>query len=460
MGISASQQPVRQAPAIGQQLLQQHPEQLWPGWCGRRKVQRALILLLCLFAFARDADSSVEPASLAAAITASRDSLLAQPTGESGRLTMVETNSLYTSMQILLYYYVGRQEPNAENIQALRQYLLNTQAVDGSWLFLEGGPSVASLTVLNYFALKLSGFGADDPALLRSREFIRSHGGAEAVSGDMYGLLLALFGQFELPSAPAMPPALLITIAPELSWVRMLVIPLMVVLQQQAVCQPPVGFSIDELFLNKAGSRAMPPDMEVLQIMRAACAQAAQSSGAWVQADVRPGYGMFARWLLARQNASDGLFYDSLPATFCALLSLKAIQQYRDCSAAIDRALAGLRLMQAPAAGGMYQSPSDATVPVTCSVALALLSSGLTLEAPGVAERIDFLWEHQHTKYGDWFFQVAFPVLPGGWGFTYNSESFPDSDDTAGVLLTLQTAYDGKEGERLCIEKGTAPFIG
>ncbi len=34
---------------------------------------------------------------------------------------------------------------------------------------------------------------------------------------------------------------------------------------------------------------------------------------------------IYLNWLLAKQNTTDGLFYDSLPNTFFSLLSLKAL---------------------------------------------------------------------------------------------------------------------------------------
>ena len=385
--------------------------------------------------------AAVDSARLATAISDARLALLGQRTQQGYWISGVETNTMYTSLQILLYFYLNRQDEAKDNIAGLCQYLLNTQAQDGSWPFFEGGSPHLGLTVLNYFALKLSGYGLEDPALQRSYQYIRGHGGAEATN-RMYKILLALFDQFSFPEIPSFPAQSLIYIAPQLSWIRMLAIPLMVVVQEKAFYHPTAQASIDELFLNKTSGMLISAVPEAVSVLQSAAAEAENIAQADNKtATFRPGYRRYACWLLARQNASDGLFYDYMPNTFFALLSLKAIEDRVNTSSAIGKALQGLRAMQVNLPAGIYQPPADDAMPSTYSVILALLHSGLSLEDEAVKRGVDFLWSRQQAKYGDWGYQTRFPVLPGGWGFTLNSESFADTDDTATALLTLRTAY-------------------
>lgn len=413
-----------------------------------KKIFTAIPLSLALVFIPAMSRGAVDRTQLEAAVAAAQNAFLEQPTGETGTLIVGDTNTLYTSLQIMLYYYLNRQEAYRDNIDSLRQYLLHAQSADGSWPLYDSGPASHGLSVLNYFALKLSGFTVEDPALQRAGQFIRNHGGADAADG-WYKSLLALFDQFDLPEIPRIPPQLYVAVAPQLSWVRMLILPLAVVLQEKAVCIPPAAAYIDELFLDRAKSRRIPPDSEAVQALRTAVAAAGCPTAADTGRLSCPlGYRRVIHWLLARQNASDGLFYDYMPTTFCALLALKALEDIDDSAAAIDRALAGLRAMQIPKAEGVYQPPSDDTVPSTCSAVVALVSSGLTLDNPALRGKVDFLWSRQHCKFGDWFLQLEYPVLPGGWGFTYSSESFPDIDDTASAVMILKTAYGDNWHER------------
>ena len=63
------------------------------------------------------------------------------------------SNTLYTTLQILLYYYLNRQGQNRAERDGLRQYLLNMQAANGSWISYVSGSVTLGLTVLNYFTL-------------------------------------------------------------------------------------------------------------------------------------------------------------------------------------------------------------------------------------------------------------------------------------------------------------------
>ena len=412
----------------------------------KKIIRCCMVLLLCaeVLLSANILHASVDSARLETAITASRQALLEQRTAQGYWISSVETNTLYTSLQILLYFYLNRQDEAKENIAGLCRYLLHAQAQNGSWPFYDGGAPDLGLTVLNYFALKLSGYGLEEPALQRSCEYVRGQGGAEAANG-MYKILLALFDQFSFPDIPAFPAQGLICIAPQLSWLRIMMIPLMVVAQEKAFYHPPEQASIAELFISGSGGAGIAPAPEIASLLQSAAAKAEHSAQAdnRTASGWRPGYRIYAHWLLARQNETDGLFYDYMPNTFFALLSLKAIEDRIDGSPAIDKALQGLRAMQLHLPAGIYQPPADDAIPSTFSVVFALLHSGLSLEDEAVKNGVDFLWSKQQAKYGDWVFQTCFPVLPGGWGFTLHSETFPDTDDTASALVTLKTAYGG-----------------
>jgi squalene-hopene/tetraprenyl-beta-curcumene cyclase len=397
----------------------------------------------------RPLGASVSVDELSKAIAISQQALIAQQQKEGHWFSYVETNTLYNSLQVLLYYYLQREEEERETIDELCRYLVNTQSDDGSWPFYEGGSGDPGLTTLNYFALKLSGYQKQDPTLLRARDYIILHGGAESIYG-MYKLILALFDQyyFSLPDIPILP---LIVIAPRLSWLRMMVIPLMVVLEKQAYFFPPQETYITELFISGNAGKIIPPNGELMSVMNRLLQGSQKEYGVDSALLDRSGSltdRIYLTWLLAKQNTSDGLFYDYQPNTFFPLLSLKALEDTANHGEEIDRALRGLSFFQHQLPTGIYQPPADATIPATFSVLMALSETNMSLENSVIRRGVDFLWSRQNKMYGDWLYQMAVPVIPGGWGFSFHSESFPDTDDTATTLMVLRTIYDDSWRER------------
>ena len=61
------------------------------------------------------------------------------------------------------------------------RYLLNTQNEDGGWGMHTESHSTMFGTALSYVTLRLLGVGARDPAAVKGREWIQSHGGAQSI---------------------------------------------------------------------------------------------------------------------------------------------------------------------------------------------------------------------------------------------------------------------------------------
>ena len=418
-----------------------------------RKIRQTLVLPFFIAIIALDArplSASVDTEALQMAITMSREALTLQQEEGGYWYSPVETNTIYNSLQIYLYHYLNEEEGERETIEGLCSYLVNTQSQDGSWPLYTNGPADVGLTTLNYFALKLSGYHQEDPCLANARDFILLCGGAESIH-DVYKLLLAIFDQFQLPSVPRVPLLPLLWVSPKFSWLRMMLIPYIVVLNERAFVQPPEEAYITELFLNQTNGRFIPKDAEVLsaidQVAIGAQKEFEQDGLPFYSSDCIS-YGIYVDWLLARQNTSDGLFYDYMPTTLFPLLSLKAIENAVDNQQAIDRALEGLRHLQHDLPEGIYQFPSDSTIMDTATMVAALSVVDRSLESPITQKAVDFLWSRQHEKCGDWLHQIAAPVSPGGWGFNLNSERYPDADDTAMTLRALRDVYGDSWYER------------
>ena len=72
----------------------------------------------------------------------------------------------------------------------------------------------------------------------------------------------------------------------------------------------------------------------------------------------------------------------------------------------------------------------------TAICANALLDSGLPSDHPALVRAGEWIISKQVTKRGDW--KVKNPnAEPGGWAFEFYNELYPDTDDTAEILLFL-----------------------
>jgi squalene-hopene/tetraprenyl-beta-curcumene cyclase len=67
----------------------------------------------------------------------------------------------------------------------------------------------------------------------------------------------------------------------------------------------------------------------------------------------------------------------------------------------------------------------------------ALLDAGVPPDDPAVLAATDWLLAEQISAGGDW--QVRRPELPsGGWAFEFANDCYPDTDDTAEIVLALR----------------------
>ena len=92
------------------------------------------------------------------------------------------------------------------------------------------------------------------------------------------------------------------------------------------------------------------------------------------------------------------------------------------------------------AAGTARLQPCKSPVWDTAITLRALRQSGVGPGKPAVRDAVRWLLEKQTGRRGDWSETVA--AEPGGWCFEYANEFYPDCDDTAMVLLALQTQFD------------------
>ena len=88
-----------------------------------------------------------------------------------------------------------------------------------------------------------------------------------------------------------------------------------------------------------------------------------------------------------------------------------------------------------PVSGAVRLQPCKSPVWDTAITLRALSSGGVRSDNGAVQAAVEWLLEQQIDEPGDWSETVK--AEPGGWCFEHNNDFYPDSDDTAMVLMAL-----------------------
>lgn len=114
---------------------------------------------------------------------------------------------LFLSPVYVAGLYVMGRAPDTRTREGLLAYLRHHQNADGGWGLDVESPSLVFTTVLNYVTLRLLGIDADDPGLLRARDWFLPRGGPLG-SGSWGKFILALLGLYEYDGLAPTPPEL------------------------------------------------------------------------------------------------------------------------------------------------------------------------------------------------------------------------------------------------------------
>ena len=144
---------------------------------------------------------------VAAAMDAARRHLFSVQYEEGYWCGELEADTTLESDYILLHTLLGTG--NKERFQKCANYILRHQNEDGGWPIYINGPSNISASVKAYFGLKLAGYNADHPALVRARKKILEMGGVTEVN-TFTKIYLCFLGQYDYDAVPAVPPEIVL----------------------------------------------------------------------------------------------------------------------------------------------------------------------------------------------------------------------------------------------------------
>ncbi|MGA7807916.1 squalene--hopene cyclase [Bradyrhizobium sp.] len=386
-------------------------------------------------------DTGALEASIASAAGALRS--CQQPDGHW--VFELEADCTIPAEYVLLRHYLG--EPvDAELEKKIGRYLRRTQGTHGGWPLVQDGDFEMSASVKSYFALKMIGDAVDAPHMARAREAIRSRGGA-IHSNVFTRFMLAMFGVMSWRSVPVLPVEIMLLPmwAPlhlnKMSyWARTTIVPLMVLAALKPRAKNPLGVGVDELFLqdpHSIGMTAKAPHQSwswfllfrgldsVLRVIEPFCPKTLRTKA--IDAAIA--------FIEERLNGEDGMgaIYPPMANIVMMYDALGKPADYPP-RAATRRGLDKLLVIGEEEA---YCQPCVSPVWDTTLACHAMIEAGGAEAMSSAKQGSDWLIPKQVLDVkGDW--AVKRPELrPGGWAFQYNNPHYPDLDDTAVVVMSM-----------------------
>jgi squalene-hopene/tetraprenyl-beta-curcumene cyclase len=372
----------------------------------------------------------------AAARDAARDHLLSLQSSEGWWKGELQTNVTMDAEDLLLREFLGIRTDRDTADAAV--WIRSEQRPDGTWANFYDGPADLSTTIEAYVALRLAGDATDAPHMRRAAGYVREHGGIDA-SRVFTRIWLALFGQWSWDDLPVMPPELMflpswfpLNVYDWACWARQTIVPLTVVGSLRPVRALP--FDLPEL---RTGRRVHPRHRPL----------------SWEQAftgldrvlhvyERRPLRGLrrkalsrAAEWIIARQEL-DGCWGGIQPPWVYSLIALNLLGYDLD-HPVMKRGIKGLDRFTIRDEKGRRLEACQSPVWDTVLAMTALTDAELPGDHQALVKAADWVLEEEIKGPGDW--AVRRPDLaPGGWAFEFDNDGYPDTDDTAEVILALR----------------------
>ncbi len=408
------------------------------------------------------------------AIDKSIDWMLGQQHEQGYWCGELEADSMLEADYIFMHTLLGTGDPG--RMERCINEILRHQNADGGWSLYPGGPSNVSYGVKCYLALKLMGWDADHPVLVRARENVLALGGVTECN-TFTKIYLCALGQYEYDAVPAIPPEIVLfpnwfyfNLYEISAWSRGILVPLSIIYAKKPFKKLPPGQGIEELFvggrenadLHLRWNRKRPISWRNFFLFWDRLAHWAE------RIHIRPLRRMALKraeaWMLARFERSDGLgaIYPSMLNSIVALRYLGYSQDDPQFIRAMDE-FEKLGIDE-PNGTPDYPTPTFRMVPCfspvwdTAQVLSTLGDAGVPNTDPRLLKAADWLLSKEVRHKGDWAQKVR-NVEPGGWYFEFNNEFYPDVDDTGEVLLALKAVRNPRERYQHEVEQRAVKWV-
>ncbi|MCF8719261.1 squalene--hopene cyclase [Nitrospina gracilis] len=398
----------------------------------------------------RSAPPENDRARLDAAIARSCDHHFATQYPEGYWVEELESNVTITAEYIFLLHFLGLDQP--ERKERIKNYLLAQQRDHGGWTLYYGGPPDIGTTVEAYVALKMCGLPLDAPEMAKARQCIFSLGGVRKAR-VFTKIFLAMLGQIDWKWTPATPvEAVLLptwfyfNIYEMSSWSRGTVVPLSVVCSLKPVWPLPTEQSVPEIFTGAdrdMGVKNHNPGLNWSSMfMLADRVLKLLGKSSW-KPFRKIAMRRAEKWILKHQEP-EGDFSGIQPAMFNSVLALNLMGYPMD-HPAIVKGMEGIDRFFIRQGDQEWMQACVSPLWDTAISCNALMDAGVPGDDPRIVKAVEWMMKKQVTRPGDW--KIKNPhTPPGGWSFEFYNEAYPDTDDTAEILMSIhRTAFSNTE---------------
>ena len=433
---------------------------LSPSKAGNRALSTAAVQQ----AFALDRHAEIDLSLRAAA-----DYLLSRQHPDGYWIGELEADTSLESDYILLqlWLYPPRDgiwsPPAADRIARAARYILSRQLPDGGWNIYPGGPANVSVSVKAHLALRLAGYDAAEARLVRARDRILELGGVEATN-SYTKIYLSFFGLYDRAKTPTIPPELFLipdkvkfSVYDMSSWTRAIIAPLAILGALGASRPVPRGIDLAELSTHREPSAGDFFDPGHLFLLADRALKVWERVG--IRRARRTAVRATSRWMIERLEDSDGL-----GAIFPAMMN--CIMALTELGYTLDDPLLQRQIRKFNEL--ILEQDDDRNPTMRIQPCLSpVWDTGLAAFALGTAfsknsarveevlrRAADWLLTKEARRRGDWAIKNR-DVEPGGWYFEFANEFYPDTDDSAQVLLAFHYAKAGdRRAQRAAQKRG------
>ncbi|MDQ3545463.1 MAG: squalene--hopene cyclase [Verrucomicrobiota bacterium] len=393
-------------------------------------------------------------AELTEAIGLAQQNLLRQQKPDGHWVGELMVDSTLCSDYVLFMHWLGEVDETLQ--RRCTRHILKRQLPDGGWNIFYGGPSEINACVKAYFALKLGGHSPDAPFMQEARANILRLGGIPRMN-TYSKLYLALLGQFPWKYLPVIPVEMVLlpswcffNIYKMSSWSRAMLIPLAIINHFKPTRELPQNKKLHELYPvgTEGNDFTLARDQRLLTwrnfFLRAD--RALKLLERWHNRPLRRlALEEAERWMVERiGEGSDGLAA-VFPAMLNSIIALRALD-YPATHPLYQKAMADFRGLFVNDPDDFRIQPCLSPVWDTAINIIALAESGFPAQDPALQKAAQWLVDKEVRVRCDWTVNNPHPEA-SGWAFEYNNIFYPDTDDTAMVLMALRLVRPNEQAQ-------------
>ena len=372
----------------------------------------------------------------------------------------LEADSMLEADYIYMHALLGTGDKG--RMERAINEILRHQNEDGGWSNYPGGPSNVNYGVKCYFALKLMGWSAEHPLMVKARNKVLELGGVVECN-TFTKMYLCSLGQYDYDAVPAVPPEMLLfpnwfyfNIYAISAWSRAILVPLSIIYAKKPFKKLAPQQTIDELFVGgrENANHYLRLDKKRILSWRNFFLFTDRLAHWSERVHIRPLRKMALKkaehWMLDHFEKSDGLgaIY---PAMLNAIVALRALG-YSESDPQVIRARDEFEKLgiDCPQGTPGYPTPTFRMQPCfspvwdTAQVLSTLGETGLAKDDARLVKAADWLLSKEIRYKGDWSHNVK-DVEASCWCFFFNNDHQPDVDDTGEVLLALKAVDNPRE---------------